>query len=69
VSTAFSEVISYLPMLLDKFNSPFKPTQDDYMRELHHHVKNGLGSKLHERLSTKLETDIENSQREMTGNK
>jgi len=56
-------------MLLDKFNSPFKPTQDDYMRELHHHVKNGLGSKLHERLSTELETDIENSQREMTGNK
>jgi len=56
-------------MLLDAFNLPFKPAQYEYIVELHRHVENGLGSKLRERLSTELETDVENSQREMTGNK
>jgi len=56
-------------MLLDVFNLPFKPAQYEYMVELHRHVENGLGIKLRAELSTEVETDIENSQREMTGNK
>ena len=69
MSTELREAIYYLPVLLDVFNLPFKPAQYEYIVELHRHVENGLGSKLRERLSTELETDVENSQREMTGNK
>jgi len=56
-------------VLVRGFNLPFQPTQYEYKTKLHHHVENGLGSKLRARLSTELETNIENSQREMTGNK
>jgi len=69
VSTELREAIYYLPVLLDVFNLPFKPAQYEYMVELHRHVENGLGIKLRAELSTEVETDIENSQREMTGNK
>ena len=58
-----------MSVLLDEFNLPFKPAQYEYMVELHRHVENGLSSELHARLSAKLETNIKNSQRKMTGNK
>jgi hypothetical protein len=72
VSTAFSEEIGHLSVLVDEFNFPFhskQPALDQYKRELIHHVKNRLGSKLHARLSIELAKNIENSRREMTGNK
>ena len=57
-------------MLVDEFNLPFNPEQlNEYKKELHHHVESGLGSNLCARLSTELEMNIENIQREMTGNK
>ena len=59
-------------MLVDEFNLSFHPEQlvlNVYKKELHHHVENGLGSNLRARLSTALAMNIENSQREMTGNK
>jgi len=55
--------------LVHGFNLPFKPTQYEYKTKLHHHVESGLGSKLRARVSTALEMNIGNSQREMTGNK
>ena len=69
MSTALSEVICQLSVLLDEFNLPFKPSQYEYMVELHRHVENGLSGKLRAKLSAKLETNIKNSRREMTGNK
>jgi len=56
-------------VLLDEFNLPFKTAQYKYIVKLHDHVENGLNSVLRARLSTELQTNIENSQREMTGNK
>ena len=55
-------------MLVEEFNLPFHPEElIEYKKKLHHHVENGFGSKLHERLSTELEKNIENIQQEMTG--
>jgi mitofusin len=67
-----SEEICNLSVLVDEFNLPFKPEQhalNEYKRELHHHVENGLGSKIHARLSNALAKNIANIQQEMTGNK
>jgi mitofusin len=72
VSKALSEEIRRLSVLVDEFNVPFHPEQlvlNVYKKELHHHVESGLGSNLRARLSTALALNIENSQREMTGNK
>ena len=56
-------------MLVDKFNLPFHPEHYEYKTKLHQHVENGLHSKLCASLNTELAMDIENIQREMTGNK
>jgi mitofusin len=72
VSTALSEEIRRLSVLVDEFNFPFDSKQlalNEYKRELIHHVENGLGSNLRARLSIELAKYIENSQREMTGNR
>jgi len=72
VSKALSEEIDRLYVLVDKSDFPFNPEERDlnvYKKELSHHVENGLGSNLRARLSTALAMNIENSQREMTGNK
>jgi mitofusin len=72
VSRALSEEIRHLSMLVDEFSLPFHSEQlplSVYKRELHFHVENVLGSNLQARLSTALTMNIENSQREMTGNK
>ena len=70
MSKALSEEICHLSVLVDEFNLPFHPEQlNEYKKELHHHVESGLGSNLCARLSTELEMNIENIQREMTGNK
>ena len=69
MSEALREEICHLSVLVDEFNLPFKPEQSEYKIKLHHHIENELGSKLRARVSTELETNIENSQREMTGNK
>jgi mitofusin len=70
VSKALSEEIDCLSELVDRFNSKFNPEQlNEYKKELHHHVENGLVRNLRARLSTALAMNIENSQREMTGNK
>jgi mitofusin len=71
VSRALSEEICYLSVLIDEFNVPFQSEQgalNRYKRELFHHVENGLDRNLRARLSTALAMNIENSQREMTGN-
>jgi mitofusin len=57
-------------VLVDEFSLPFHPEQlvlNVYKKELHIHVENGLGSNLRARLSTALAMNMENSQREMTG--
>jgi len=72
VSNALSEEIRRLPVLVYQFNVSFHTEQHDlivYKEELCHHVENGLVSKLRATLSTAIDTDIKNSQREMTGNK
>jgi len=72
VSKALNEEIDHLSVLVDEFHLPFHPEQlglNMYKKQLYHHVENGLVSKLRERLSTALAVNIENSQREMTGNK
>jgi hypothetical protein len=72
VSETLSEEFCCLSVLIDEFNSPFNPKQPDlneYKKKLYHHVENGLGSKLHARLSTELAINIGNIQRVMTGNK
>jgi len=71
VSKTLSEEFCCLSDLVYEFNSPFNPEQPDlneYKKKLCHHIENGLGSKLHARLSTELAMNIENIQREMTGN-
>jgi mitofusin len=71
VSKALSEEIRRLSVLVDEFNLSFQPEQHDlnmYKMKLNHHVKNGLGSNLHARLSTELAMDFEKIQQEMTGN-
>lgn len=70
VSKALNEEIRRLSVLVDEFNLPFHPEPlvlNVYKKELHSHVENGLGSNLRTRLSTALAMNIENSQREMTG--
>jgi mitofusin len=72
VSKALSEEIRRLSVLVDEFNLPFHSEQlvlNVYKKELHHHVENGLVRNLHAMLYTELAKNIENSQREMTGNK
>jgi hypothetical protein len=70
VSKALSEEIDCLSVLVDRFNLKFNPKQlDEYKKELRHHVENGLVRNLHAVLYTELAMNIENSQREMTGNK
>ena len=70
MSKALSEEIDCLSVLVDKFNWPFHPEQlIEYKKELHHHVENGLVCNLRAMLYTELAKNIENSQREMTGNK
>ncbi|XP_029162784.1 transmembrane GTPase Marf isoform X2 [Nylanderia fulva] len=69
VSKALSEEIRRLSVLVDEFNVPFHPEPlvlNVFKRELHVHVENGLGSNLRARLSTALQLNMENSQREMT---
>ena len=69
VSKALNEEIRRLAVLVDEFSVPFHPEAlvlNVYKRELHVHVENGLGSNLRARLSTALQLNIENSQREMT---
>jgi mitofusin len=72
VSSALNEEIDHLSKLVNEFNLSFHPEQPGlnvYKRELYRHVEKGLVSNLCARLSTALATNIENSQREMTGNK
>jgi len=72
VYKVLSEEIRHLSVLVDEFNFPFKPEQPDlneYKKKLHHHIENGLGSNLHAWFSTALAMNIENCQREITGNK
>ena len=66
MSRALSEEIRRLSVLVDKFNCPFEPARYKYKLTLHHHVENGLGSKLRE---LELEMNVENIWQEMTGNK
>ena len=54
-------------MLVDEFNCRFKLTQYEYKKKLHHHVENGLGSKLGSKLEREL--NVENIRQKMTGNK
>ena len=71
VSKALSEEIRRLGNLVDEFNARFHPDPlvlNVYKRELHSHVESGLGSNLRARLSTALAMNMENSQKEMTGN-
>ena len=70
VSKALNEEIRRLFVLVDEFNLPFHPEPlvlNVYKKEIHAHVENGLGSNLRARLSSALAMNIENSQREMTG--
>jgi mitofusin len=72
VSTALSEEIRCLSVLVDEFNFPFHSERldlNEYKRELIHHVENGMGSNLRARLSFELAKYIEKGRREMTGNK
>jgi len=72
VSKVLSEEIRCLSVLVNKFNLTFNPEMPDlikYKKKLHHHVENGLFSNLHAMFSTELAMNIENIQREMTGNK
>lgn len=72
MSKALSEEIRRLAVLVDEFSLPFHPEQlvlNGYKKELHVYVENGMGSNLRSRLSAALAMNIENSQREMTGNK
>ena len=55
-----------MSVLVDEFNCRFILTQYEYKKKLHHHVENGLGSKLRE---LELEMNVENIWQEMTGNK
>ena len=67
-----SEEISHLSVLVDEFNLPFHPEKlvlNVCKEKLHHHVENGLGSKLRARLSTKFAMNVATIQKEMTGNK
>jgi len=68
VSKALSDEIHRLSTLVDEFNLSFHPEPlvlNVYKKELHLHVENGLGSNMRARLSTALQMNIENSQREM----
>jgi len=72
VSIALSYEIGCLSVLVHGFNLPFDSEQEDlsvYKKELLHHVKNELVSKLCARLSIALAKDVQKIQREMTGNK
>jgi len=66
VSEALREDICHLSVLVDEFNLPFKPEKSEYKMKLYHHIENELGRKLCARVSTEIETNVENSQREMT---
>ncbi len=70
VSKALSEEIRRLGVLVDEFNHPFHSDPlvlNIFKKELHNHVEAGLGSNLRARLSTALAMNMENSQKEMTG--
>jgi mitofusin len=72
VSEALSDEISHLSVLVDEFIMPFHSEElvlKVYKKELLHHVENGLDSNLRAKLSAEIAMNIENSQREMTGNK
>ena len=70
MSKALSEEIDRLSVLVDEMNLTFRPEQlDEHKKELRHHVENGLVHNLRARLFTEFAKNIENSQREMTGNK
>lgn len=70
MSKALYEEIRRLNVLVDEFNQPFHSDPlvlNVYKKELHSHVESGLDSNLRGRLSTALAMNIDNSQREMTG--
>jgi mitofusin len=72
VSKALSEEIDCLSVLVDEFNLSFGPEQlvlNEYKKELHHHVQNGLSWLMREKLSAEFTMYIEKGQREITGNK
>jgi mitofusin len=69
VSKALSEEIRRLGVLVDEFANPFHPDPmvlNVYKKELHRHCECGLGSNLRAKLSTALQLNMENSQKEMT---
>ena len=68
VGKAMSEEIRRLSVLVDEFNDPFHPDPlvlNVYKSRINHHIEAGIGSNLKTRLSSDLQFNIENHEREM----
>ncbi|XP_050531113.1 transmembrane GTPase Marf isoform X2 [Daktulosphaira vitifoliae] len=68
VSTALSDEIRRLSILVDEFNLPFHSDPlvlNVYKKELNNYIEKGLGSNLRAKLSTALAMNMEQSQRDM----
>lgn len=69
VSSALTDEIRRLAVLVDEFNQPFDTNPmvlNQYKKELHAHVENGLGRNLQNRCSSTLRSTIENTTAEMS---
>ena len=68
VGKAMSEEIRRLSVLVDEFNDPFHPDPlvlNVYKSRINHHIEAGIGSNLKTRLSSDLQFNIENHEKEM----
>merc|ERR1712223_2331181 len=68
VGKAMSEEIRRLSILVDEFNDPFHPDTlvlNVYKSRINHHIEAGIGSNLKTRLSSDLQFNIENHEKEM----
>ena len=62
VGKAMSEEIRRLSVMVDDFSDPFHPDPlvvNVYRSRLNHHIENGIGSNLKNRLSTDLQLNVE----------
>ncbi|KAF2356223.1 Dynamin superfamily [Trinorchestia longiramus] len=70
VSAALNEEIRHLSALVEEFNEPFRADPlvlNVYKKTLHSHVGAGLGCNLRAKLSDVVTSNIESSQKDMTG--
>ena len=68
VGKAMSEEIRRLSVLVDEFNDPFHPDPlvlNVYKSRINHHIEAGIGLNLKTRLSSDLQFNIENHEKDM----